>query len=279
MGHVGEQWRQAEQVLDDLVKTRAWEAIPPGRPYGTLDALLRAETGLDEQEFRQRITGASATARWKPGDAPLTPECVSQLRVTPAAHEGYARAAALLWGQAGEFAAAEFARLNREHFAGSIPPLPIVVGLTAFGHCVGLTRHRGGSWLDSPRISLAPEVFRGSGRTRGGPRQVSDVLVHEMVHVALFLRGEDPAHNAPPWCELITALSLEVLGREITARPVRTHRVPNPARESDPDAPKTIVRRMPEPGALAQRDLARWPHSLRPGGWYGSDRPIHVPTY
>ena len=78
---------------------------------------------------------------------------------------------------------------------------------------------------------------------------------------------------------MITDLSPDVLGMEITARPVRTHRVPNPARESDPDTPKTIVRRMPEPGALAQRDLARWPHSLRPGGWYDRDQPIGVPTY
>ena len=209
-----------------------------------------------------------------------TATCDAQLRVTQSGYDEYARAAALLWGEAGEYAAAEFARINREHFAGSIPPLPIVVGLTAYGHCIGLTRHRGTcSWLDSPRISLAPEVFRGSGRMRGGPRQVSDVLLHEMLHAALMLRGEDPSHNAPPWCAMITALSPGVLGMEITARPVGTHRMPNPDRESDPDAPKTIVRRMPEPGALAQRDLARWPHSLRPGGWYGSDRPIHVPTY
>jgi len=113
-----------------------------------------------------------------------TAACDTQLRVTPPGYGEYARAAALLWGEAGEYAAAEFGRLNREHFAGSIPPLPIVVGLAAYGHCIGLTRHRGtSSWLDSPRISLAPEVFRGSedrpngspGRMHGGPRQVSDV--------------------------------------------------------------------------------------------------------
>jgi hypothetical protein len=50
-------------------------------------------------------------------------------------------------GEAGDFAAAEFARLNREHFAGSIPPMPVIIGLTAFGKCIGATRD--GGWLGS----------------------------------------------------------------------------------------------------------------------------------
>jgi len=214
--------------------------------------------------------------------------CHSQLRVT-STYQTYADAAALLWGKAGEFAAAEFARHNREHFAGSLPPMPVIIAMSAYGNCIGLTRAP--SWLASPRISLAPEVFNGSadkpagagrsrpGRMRGGPRQVSDVLLHEMIHAALILRGEDPDHNQPPWCRLITELSPGVLGLDISAHPVRTHRVPNPARETDPKAPKTIVRRIPDPGCLSQLALAHWPQSLRPAGWYGSDRPIYVPAY
>lgn len=208
----------------------------------------------------------------------------TQLEVTPS-YETYARAAALLWGEAGEFAAAEFLRLNRELFAMSIPPMPIIIGLTAFGGCIGLTRSA--AWLEAPRITLAPEIFRGSldgpdgspGRVRGGPRQVSDVLLHELIHAALMFRGEDSSHNAPPWCCLITELSPVVLGREISARPVRTKRIPNPARDTDPDAPKTIVKRLPDDGCLPQLALARWPHSLRPPGWYDDDRPIHVLAY
>ena len=192
-------------------------------------------------------------------------------------YEDYRHAAALLWGTAGDFAAAEFARLNREHFAGSIPPMPIVIGLTAFGRCIGLTRD--GCWLDSPRITLAPELFNGNHRTAGGPRMVSDVLVHEMVHAALMLRGEDPQHNADPWCRLLAELSPAVLGREIAARPVRPRRVPNPNRDADPDAPKTIVIRKPEPGTMSQAELARWPHSCRPGDYYLKGKPIPVPTY
>jgi hypothetical protein len=202
--------------------------------------------------------------------------CDTQLRVTPT-YETYTDAAALLWGEAGRFAAAGFARINRDLFAGSIPPMPVIIGLTAYGKCLGATRPP--EWLITPRITLAPELFNGNHRTRGGPRQITDVLTHEMVHAALFLRGECPDHNDAPWCKLITELSPDVLGRDITARPVRTRRVPNPARETDPSAPKTIVKRMPEPGAMTQMDLARWPHSLRPPGWYDGDRPIYVPAY
>jgi hypothetical protein len=219
----------------------------------------------------------------------MTTICHSQLEVTPT-HETYADAAALLWGKAGEFAAAEFARHNCEHFAGSIPPMPIIIAMSAYGHCIGLTRAP--AWLASPRISLTPEVFNGSaekfnpltgrtmpGRTRGGPRQVSDVLLHEMIHATLIFRGENPDHNGDPWCKLITELSPDVLGFDINARPVRTHRVPNPARATNPKAPKTIVKRMPDDGCLAQMELARWPHSLRPPGWYDADVPIYVPAY
>jgi hypothetical protein len=191
-------------------------------------------------------------------------------------HEDYRAAAALLWGAAGELAADEFARINRDLFGGSIPPLPVIIGLTAFGRCIGLTR---GGWLDAPRITLAPELFNGNHRTNGGRRMVADTLVHEMIHAALIFRGEDPSHNARPWCRLITDLSPDVLGHEITARPVGTRRVPNPDREADPAAPKTIVVRKADPGALAQAELATWPQAQRPGDYYAGDAPIAVPTY
>ena len=103
--------------------------------------------------------------------------------------------------------------------------MPVVIGLTAYGRCIGLTRGSAG-WLAAPRITLAPELFNGNHRTQGGPRMVSDVLVHEMVHAVLMLRDEDPGHNGVPWCRVITELSPRVLGR-------RDHR---PAGRSAPGA-------------------------------------------
>jgi len=154
--------------------------------------------------------------------------------------------------------------------------MPVIIGLTAFGRCIGLTR---GGWLEAPRITLAPELFNGNHRTPGGRRMVADTLVHEMVHAALMFRGEDPSHNAAPWCRMITELSHDVLGREVIAAPVLPRRVPNPARETDLAAPKTIVVRQAEPGALTQAGLATWPQSQRSRDYYTGDAPIPVPTY
>ena len=197
--------------------------------------------------------------------------------LTMATYEDYRQAAELLWGRAGATAADEFARLNYEHFAGSIPPMPLIIGLAPWGRCIGVTRPAG--WLASPRIGLTPEVFTGNHRTPGGGRMLADILLHEMIHAALMLRGEDPAHNGKPWCRMLTDLSPAITGQSADFRPVTPRRVPNPARETDPAAPKTIVIRRAVPGQLSRADLAHWPHSVRPSGFYAGDEPIPVPTY
>jgi hypothetical protein len=51
--HVDEQYRQAEEVLEELQRAKAWEKVPPEAPYGSLDAMLRAETGMTAQQLRQ----------------------------------------------------------------------------------------------------------------------------------------------------------------------------------------------------------------------------------
>jgi hypothetical protein len=61
--HVDEQWRQAEQVLDELVRAQAWRVIPPGKPYGTLNKMLKAEVGLDSRAIKNAIQGAELAAR------------------------------------------------------------------------------------------------------------------------------------------------------------------------------------------------------------------------
>lgn len=64
--HVDEQWRQADQILDELITVRAWEKIPPEHPYGSLDAMLHANTGLYTREIRQRIREAKLAAQGRP---------------------------------------------------------------------------------------------------------------------------------------------------------------------------------------------------------------------
>lgn len=162
------------------------------------------------------------------------------------------------WGPAGRFAYADYDRLNVAHFSGELPVLPIVIGLTAYGHCLGLTRHGDGEqW---PRITLASTYFA------AGHHAVSDVLVHEMLHADLILRGLDPAHNGKPWCEAITRLSPSVLGLEVKAAPVNPRRI------------NGAVARVPLDGYLPRAVLARWPGSMRPPSWDAGD-PLSVSTY
>jgi hypothetical protein len=60
--HVDEQWRQADQILAELITVRAWDKIPPEHPYGSLDEMLHANTGLYAREIRQRIKQAELAA-------------------------------------------------------------------------------------------------------------------------------------------------------------------------------------------------------------------------
>jgi hypothetical protein len=62
MRHVDEEWRQAGQVLDELLRARAWRVIPPGKPYGSMDAMLKAEVGLGEKAIKDAIRKATLVA-------------------------------------------------------------------------------------------------------------------------------------------------------------------------------------------------------------------------
>src|SRR4051812_39047363 len=53
--HVSE--AEYDKVLNELVEHRAWEKLPdPRHPYGSLDAMLKAELGITEDEGRRTIT-------------------------------------------------------------------------------------------------------------------------------------------------------------------------------------------------------------------------------
>jgi hypothetical protein len=163
-------------------------------------------------------------------------------------HADYRLAAEVLWGEAGAWAVDEYQRLNGLYFEGKLPPVPVVIGLTAFGRCLGLTRPHGAWGQELPRISLQSGLFA------KGTLAVSDVVLHEMVHAKLMLAGVDPSHNAKPWCAEVERLSPLVLGQTVHARPV------HPRRDVD-----GVNRRFALEGHLPRKVLARWPYSLRDG--------------
>ncbi len=59
------QWRDVEKIRADLESVRAWEVIPPEAPYGSLDALVRAELGVSVDELDRRVVAAAASERMR----------------------------------------------------------------------------------------------------------------------------------------------------------------------------------------------------------------------
>lgn len=184
----------------------------------------------------------------------------------------YRDAAEILWGEAGAYAHDAYTRLQARHYPELPATLPIVIGLTAYGRCLGLTRP---SWEHGPRISIFSSVFK------QGTRAVDDLLTHEMLHAWLHLQGADTAHDSPAWYEAVAELSPAVLGHDLAARRGagrKSVRVPNPAWKPGSDEPRTLVRKTASPGGVRHADVARWPQAFRPAD-YDWGMPVPCPSY
>ena len=184
----------------------------------------------------------------------------------------YRAAAAALWGDAGIYAHEAYADFRSRLYRQLPRQVPIVIGITAYGHCDGLTRS---CWQHGPRISLFSSAFaRGDG-------YVDDLLVHEMLHAWLFVTGREVHHDGADWYEAVRRLSPAVLGREVDARrgaARRSVRVPNPAYVPGGDSPKTVVRKERVMDAVQHADVAGWPFPFRSAD-YDWGNPIECPSY
>jgi hypothetical protein len=102
-------------------------------------------------------------------------------------------------------------------------------------------------------------------------RFASDVLLHEMVHVELFVRGvvndeQHPHHNTEEWCAEITRITPALGLPEIKAAPVKPWRVDG-----------KVMRRTLD-GHLSWDAISRWPHTIRPTDYYADEiERIRVP--
>jgi len=184
----------------------------------------------------------------------------------------YRDAAVTLWGDAGAHAHDAYARLRPALYPELPPQVPIVIGITAYGRCLGLTRH---GWEHGPRITLE------SRRFAEGARLIDDVIAHEMLHAWLAVTGRGAKHDSADWYEAIRRLSPAVLGRELDARrggARRSVRVPNPAYVPGGSEPKTLVRKQDVAGAVPHAAVACWPQAFRPDD-YDWGTPIPCPTY
>lgn len=183
----------------------------------------------------------------------------------------YRDAAVALWGEAGAYVHDTYSRLRAELFPELPEQLPIVIGLTAYGRCLGLTR---GEWTHGLRITIASPLFA------AGHGRVADVVLHEMLHAWLGVTGQPAGHDTEAWYAAVRRLSPRVLGFPVEARRGRQRRsvrVPNP-RAGSPGQPATVVRKAAVEGTVAHADVARWPGPFRPDGFdYGPT--LECPTY
>ena len=177
----------------------------------------------------------------------------------------YRDAAIKLWGPAGQHAHDTYQRLL-PLYPGLPDELPIVIGITAYGHCMGLTRS---TWEHGPRISL----HSGKWGYRRGAGWVEDVIAHEMIHAWLYVTGKDSDHDSDDWYDAINYLSPTILGQDLDAKRGADRKSVRVTIDG-----KSTVRKVKVEGAIQHGDAARWPHVFRPEGFdYG--RPIPVPTY
>lgn len=183
----------------------------------------------------------------------------------------YRDAAIALWGDAGAYVHDTYTKIRSEHYPELPEQLPITMGLTAYGHCIGLTRT---TWEYGPRISVFSPLF--SHR-----KQVDDVMIHEMLHAWLFVTGRDHEHKSRAWYEAVRRLSPAILGRELDVQrgaDRKSIRVPNPAYTPGNGQPKTLVRKIRADDAIRHGDVAGWPGAFRPAD-YDWGQPIRCPTY
>ena len=148
-----------------------------------------------------------------------------------------------------------------------------MIGLTAYGHCVGLTS---GRWEHGPRISLHSTMLFWRGA-----RRVDDTLVHEMLHASLMLAGLNPDHDGEEWYGALRRLSPAALGRDLDIKrgaDRKSVRVPNPKYQAGNGQPKTLVRKVAADLGWNHEMVSRWPSSFRPEG-YDWGEPIPCPSY
>jgi hypothetical protein len=184
-----------------------------------------------------------------------------------------------LWGQAGTWAADTWTRLNTKHFDGQLRYHGIVWGLTPHGKRLVHTRRTG-------RITLHPALLDPQSADPWdleeltdievlGAAYATDILLHEMVHLALFADGVEHAdgnshHNTQEWCDQIMRITPQLGLDPVKAEPVKPRRI------RTGDGESKAVRKAFE-GHLSRAQIARWPHTLRPAGYYTANGRIHVP--
>jgi hypothetical protein len=151
------------------------------------------------------------------------------------------------WGPLGMATVDKWREFNARYFGGRLRPVPLVITNTQpFGKRLAFCSYNPATSGRTITLNV-PVAFR---------RLLADngVLLHEMIHQALFERGEDAAHASEGWRNEIMRLHELLTGKQIWAGRSTTKRVDGKVmRINKPKSDGTA--------SLTQGAIARWPHS------------------
>jgi len=177
----------------------------------------------------------------------------------------------LIWGPWGAWAYDTWAELNKQYFDNKLKIGGIIWGLTPHGGALGIyfPRHN----LIVLHTMLAERRNWHPWDIKGDDAYARDVLLHEMIHMSIrqsgVLVGKDH-HNNPAWAAEINRVA-KLLGIDVHAECIKQRRV------RDGNGKTTRQRtRAPVEGNLELKDISRFPHSVRPAGFYKKKEPSHI---
>jgi hypothetical protein len=240
-----------------VVERLARELYKLSDPAAQIAAITTARTTLDREPTADELI-AGVTGHAPDRQTRNTPhEVTDTLDILK-------EAARIIYPGHGAWAYDTWLAHNTAYFNGILQPCGIQWGLTPHGYALGyfsptfrtITLH----------TSLVnPHSYAWGLHAVLGEQFASDVLLHEMIHQNVHQEHGDirldgtSCHNNQAWCEHINRIS-DLLGLNVKAAVVKQRR----ENGSKP-------RWLPQPGYLSIADLAHWPHSVRPAGFYEAE--------
>lgn len=193
-------------------------------------------------------------------------------------------AARIIYPSVGEKPYLWWEQMNKTYFGRQMTPCGIQLGLTPHGRSPGAWREREGV-IVLHRSLIGPDVNPWAGSEKLGERCARDVLLHQMVHQYISevrqtsgrearlnspqggngVDGGSP-HNCPSWVAEINRL-MEEMGLGSRACVIKQRRIDGDVQWAPPEGfPPSGYDGLTEIG-----ELAKWPCSARPSGYYTGD--------
>ena len=151
------------------------------------------------------------------------------------------------WGPLGTTTVDKWKEFNERYFGGQLQPVPLVITNTLpFGKRLAFCSYNPAASRRTITLNV-PKDHKQLLADNG-------VLLHEMIHQALFERGTDAAHASEGWRNEIMRLHELITGSQIWAGRSIIKRI-------DGKAVRINKPRNDGTASMTQGSIARWPHS------------------